>query len=358
MALPLSDGQDDAGDESPAVSAPLANRIVLHVGAHKTGSTYLQRRMREGAPMLRAAGIHVPAHPLAPNIAGNAKLLATALAGAPSPRFARVFPRIDVAALDPAAIAATLLAEWRRDREALVLSAENFRPGHAPRLAALLPRDAEIAVVLFVRRQDEWSESYYNQLVKTGDIHLDFPTFLGVIRSPDGDERIYRPDWLLHYRSWRAAFGDCRIVFYDESRDDLLAAFLAAAALPPIAGLPEIERKQVSLDFRQLAWLTSLGPTLPFAEFRRRRAAAAEAARRSGPPPRHSLLDSATRAALGARFAESNRGLLAQIGREAAAHYLAPASAPPPHMPVEAFRDTADYASFRDMVERILAAPG
>lgn len=334
-----------------------ANRIVLHIGAHKTGSTYLQRRLREAAPMLRAAGIHVPIHPLAPNITGNAKLLATVLAGEPSPRFARIFPRIDVARLEPAALASTLLADWRRDQEAVILSAENFRPGDAQRLAALLPGDADVAVVLFVRRQDDWAESFFNQLIKTGDLRMDFRAFLALIRSADSGERFSRPDWHHHYQSWREAFGNCRIVFYDEARDDLLAAFLAAADLPSIAGLPDIERKQVSLDFRQLVYLLELDPALPFPEFTKRRAAAAEAVRRSPPQPRYSLLDDEMRHGLGAHFAESNHRLLLEIGRKGDSEYLAPAADPPPFMSVESLVARPEYAAFRNLADCIYGEP-
>ena len=114
-------------------------RIVLHVGAPKTASTYLQRRLRADSNHLRKHGIYVPVLPAVAAMAGNAKLLATALSKRPSLTFQRAFPEIDVSALNPAVLVSELLKDWKRDSESVVLSAENFRPHHVTRLHELLP---------------------------------------------------------------------------------------------------------------------------------------------------------------------------------------------------------------------------
>ena len=106
-------------------------RIVVHIGAPKTASTYLQRRLRADPNHLRRHGIYVPILPLVAEMAGNAKLLATALSRRPSLTFQRAFPKMDVSALDPTRLVAELLQDWRADSESVVLSAENFRPNHA-----------------------------------------------------------------------------------------------------------------------------------------------------------------------------------------------------------------------------------
>src|SRR2546423_7763876 len=153
-------------------------RIVLHIGAPKTASTYLQRRLRADPSHLRKHGIYVPVLPLVAEMAGNAKLLATALSRRPSLTFQRAFPKIDLRTLDPSGLVAELLQDWRADSESVVLSAENFRPNHAPRLRELLPKTAPSVVVLFVRRQDRWIDSYFNQMVKTNEISEDISTFV------------------------------------------------------------------------------------------------------------------------------------------------------------------------------------
>ncbi len=102
-----------------------AARIVIHVGAPKTGSTSLQWLVRSNPELWRAHGVHVPVLREVERQAGNAKLLAAVL-GAEAPAFRRGFPEIDVAALDPAELVSRLLAGWRPGREVLLLSAENL----------------------------------------------------------------------------------------------------------------------------------------------------------------------------------------------------------------------------------------
>ena len=295
----------------PASTAP---RIVLHVGAPKTASTYLQRRLRADPARLRRHGIYVPVLPAVAQMAGNAKLLATALSRRPSLTFQRAFPEIDVSALDPARLVAELLQDWRPDTESIVLSAENFRPNHARLLRDLLPATVPYVVVLFVRRQDRWIDSYFNQLVKTNDIGDDLGTFVTRLCDTEG-ERLCRPDWNAHYEAWRDAFGNCKIVFYDEVASDVFAAFMAAAELEPVPDLIDIDRAQMSLDVHPLAYLLELKRPIAFSDFVRRHAASAEASRRLGRQETRSLLTTADLARLRERFEASNHRLMTALGR-------------------------------------------
>src|SRR5260370_40444432 len=99
-------------------------------------------------------------------MAGNAKLLATALSQRPSLTFQWAFPKIDVSALDPARLVTELLQDWRPDSESVVFSAENFRPNHARRLRDPLPKTVPCVVGLFVRRQNPWIYSCFNPVLK------------------------------------------------------------------------------------------------------------------------------------------------------------------------------------------------
>jgi hypothetical protein len=295
------------------VIAANSPRIVLHVGAPKTASTYLQRRLRADPNYLRKHGIHVPVLPLVAEMAGNAKLLATALSRRPSLTFQRSFPKIDVSALDPAKLVAELLQDWRSDSESVVLSAENFRPNHARRLRELLPQTAPCVVVLFVRRQDRWIDSYFNQMVKVNEIAEDISTFVARLCDTDG-ERLCRPDWFVHYESWRDAFGDCKVVYYDEVASDVFDAFITAAGLEPVPDLIDIDHAQVSLNVYELAYLLDL-KTPDYPEFLRRRAASEKASRHLGLPETRSLLSNADLERLRNRFETSNQHLLAALGR-------------------------------------------
>ena len=290
------------------------HRIVIHVGAPKTGSTYLQNRMRADPAHLRKAGIYVPVLPAVAQMAGNAKLLATALSRRPSLCFQRVFPHIDVSALEPSAIVSELLRDWSSNDESIVLSAEDFRPDHAVAVRKLLPASAPCVVVLFVRRQDQWIESYFNQLTKTGDLSEDLPSFVTRLCDTQG-ERFCRPDWNAHYEAWRHSFGNCSVVFYEEAKSNIFAAFLHAAGLPTVSDLIDVDRAQVSLNVHELAYLLSLERPFSHSEFVRRRKASAEASQRLGPAAIHSILGPAERAQLQRRFENSNCTLLNAIGR-------------------------------------------
>jgi hypothetical protein len=288
-------------------------RIVVHIGAPKTASTYLQRRLRADPNHLRKHGIYVPVLPLVAEMAGNAKLLATALSRRPSLTFQRAFPKIDVSALDPEKLIAELLQDWRRDSESVVLSAENFRPNHAGRLRDLLPKTTPCAVVLFVRRQDRWIDSYFNQMVKTNEINEDISTFVARLCDTDG-ERLCRPDWFTHYEAWRDAFEDCKVVFYDEVGLDVFGAFIAAAGLEPMPDLIDVDRAQVSLNVCELAYLLNLkAPEYP--DFLLRRTASEKASRRLGLHETRSLLSSADLERLRNRFEAPNHRLLIALGR-------------------------------------------
>src|SRR5205814_7788300 len=207
-----------------------------------------------------------------------------------------------------------LLQDWRPDSESVVLSAENFRPNHARQLRDLLPKTVPCVVVLFVRRQDRWIDSYFNQMVKVNEIHEDISTFVGRLCDTDG-ERLCRPDWFAHYEAWRAAFENCKIVFYDEAASDVFGAFIAAAGLEPVPDLIDIDPAQVSLNVYELAYLLGLKTPIDYPDFLLRRAASEKASRRLGLHETRSLLSNADLQRLRNRFEASNQRLLTALGR-------------------------------------------
>ena len=327
-------------------------RIVLHVGAPKTASTYLQRRLRAEPNHLRKHGIYVPVLPLVAEMAGNAKLLATALSRRPSLTFQRSFPKIDVSALDPAKLVAELLQDWRPDSESVLLSAENFRPNHAGRLRELLPKAAPIVVVLFVRRQDRWIDSYFNQMVKVNEISEDVSTFVARLCDTDG-ERLCRPDWFAHYEAWQDAFGNCKVVFYDEAASDVFGAFMTAAGLQPVPDLIDIDRAQVSLNAYELAYLLDL-KTSDYPDFLLRRAASEKASRQLGLHETRSLLSNADLERLRDRFEASNQRLLMALGRNnSPLLQLDAGSASDSYCDLKKFYASESYARYRELADAI-----
>ena len=332
----------------------MAPKIVLHVGAPKTGSTYLQRKLRANRDRLRDHGIYIPVLPLVEKMAVNAKLLATALSQQPSLSFQRAFPEIDVATLNPRRVLVDLLDAWRPSDESVVLSAENMQPKHAHRLRELLPATAPCCVVLFVRRQDRWVDSYYNQLIKTNDIDEDIETF--VARVCDNERgRFCCPDWDAHYEAWRDAFGSCNVVFYDEVMDDVFAAFMKAAGLQDISGLDDVERAQVSLDNHQLGYLRELQRPIAYFDFVRRRSASEQSAQCLGGPDSLSLLSTENLVRLRTRFESSNHQLLKALGRSAGTGSLEIDVEHKVYCDLRQLYSSPEYARHRELADALYA---
>jgi len=334
-----------------AASSP---RIVLHVGAPKTASTYLQHRLRADPNHLRKHGIYVPVLPSVAEMAGNAKLLATALSRRPSLTFQRAFPEIDVSALEPAKLVAELLRDWRPDSESVVLSAENLRPHHARRLRKLLPTTVPCVVVLFVRRQDRWIDSYFNQMVKTNELTENISPFVARLCDTAG-ERFCRPDWFANYEAWRDAFGDCKVVFYDEVASDVFGAFIAAAGLERVPDLIDIERAQVSLNVYELAYALDLKIPIDYADFLHRRSASEKASRNLGLHETRSLLSNADLERLRNRFEASNHRLLTALGRNNNSTLLRldVSSASDSYCDLNEFYASESYARYRELADAI-----
>jgi hypothetical protein len=332
------------------VTAP---RIVVHVGAPKTGSTHLQRLMRAEPETWRAHGVHVPVLPEVARLAGNAKLLAAVL-GAEAPAFRRGFSEIDLAALDPADVVSRLLAGWRPEREVLLLSAENFDVPHAEPLRELLPHDANCTVVLFVRNQCRWLESYHRQLVKSMLFEAGVSELVGSVL---GGGPHHCPDWLRAYEAWRDAFGDCRVVVFEDAEADLLGAFAAAAELPVLPAAQELPPQNVSPDAFQIAYLLAVERPVELADYRRRRVAATRAAgRRAVPSLRY--LTREDRERLRDRFEPGNQRLLELLGRPYDGSPLDLSDVDADHAELADVYRSRRYKSYRKLADRLYARPG
>lgn len=335
------------------MSGASSPRIVLHIGAPKTASTYIQRRLRANTERLRENGIYVPVLSEVAEMAGNAKLLPTALGQRPSLTFQRAFPKIDICALDPKKIVARLLQDWRSDSESVILSAENLRPIHTRPMRELFPATAPCLVVLFVRRQDRWLDSYFNQMIKTNEVHENISAFLDRLLSGN-DERLCRPDWFAHYSAWREAFGSCEVVFYDEVASDVFGVFLKTAGFEPIPGLIDIDRAQVSLNLPELAYLLEKSPK-DYPDFLRRKSASEKAARQMNMHDNRSVLSESDLARLRDAFEESNRRLSNALGRSDSALNLDQTWNPKWYCSLSELYASDAYQRYRNLAEAIYA---
>jgi len=211
-------------------------KTLVHIGYHKTGSTFLQRRIFKHHPHIQLV---------------NRKELK------------KVFLRVGSLAFDAARAGEWIAAQRPKagnGRKVLVISDEELsgnihtggNGGYLPkevadRLRAVLP-DAQIAI--FIRNQYDIIESVYRQYVKKGGtlrikkylfdrggLNHRFPLF-------SFDHFDYRP--LIAY--YISLFGRERVhVFLNEEMkkdiDAFLADFFARTAIPPAGQASEQERK-------------------------------------------------------------------------------------------------------------------
>lgn len=288
-------------------------RIVLHIGSAKTGSTYVQKRLRLDESYVRSQGIFLPVLDEVARIAGNAKLLAACLSKERTYNFKRAFPQVDPTVLDPQKLVDRMLADWKPTDETLVLSAEDFRHFHASALKQMLPPDVDVTVVLVIRRQDQWISSIYSQWIKTGSFSDSMPAFLATLDDPNA-HRYRLPDWFRDFKVWMQHFGSCQIVFFDEACDDLLGSFLTAAQLPDLPELPQIAPQQVRLSGHQIAYILEAGRHYSGDAYHARRVIARKT------PPEEAvnlrLLSNGQLAKIKRDYQPSNENLLAALGRQ------------------------------------------
>lgn len=170
-----------------------SHRVCVHIGAPKTGSTWLQKTLVENRPALLARGV------LYPNVSlrGHGHHdLAFLLAGA-YPEWATSQPRT------LAELEADLAAVVRDYSGTVLLSSENlYLFPHPANFRELLKRTGladDVTIIVYVRRQDDAHESWYNQTIKAqGCTH-------------EIDECVYRFFGLWDYSEqlakWSSVFG-------------------------------------------------------------------------------------------------------------------------------------------------------
>ena len=152
-----------------AFPSPTKRTLFLHIGMHKTASTYIQRRLRKNRSLLRENGILLPARRQQ-----DKKLLKAIDKGSWKP-WLRWLKRAEVRNCN-------LLVS----HEALSCSLYQLSSdGETPRglwLADQLQRCGwKLKVVGFIRDQESYLNSRYTQLVKRLSIRSDFNTYVAKV---------------------------------------------------------------------------------------------------------------------------------------------------------------------------------
>ncbi len=169
----------------------VVEQLILHIGAHKTGTTSIQASLGHAYDDLLSEGVLYPR------------------AGRAGPGHANIcWEHLGQDGYRPARGGVDALLDEIRaaNPRRVVISSEGFQLD--PTLVSLgtMLRDVigarSVSVLGYVRPQREQFESVYTQLVKCGWVHAPFVDFV--------DDRLDTPqfDYEGRFRPWREAFGD------------------------------------------------------------------------------------------------------------------------------------------------------
>ena len=162
----------------------MSKRLIVHIGANKTGSSAVQRFLSMNSLALRAEGIIVPDDEfrIADKIQGHHVFGFQELLKNSSEGRKQLEDAID--AVDLASPRAT----------AIVLSAENLTANPAaPSLFEGLAKRFDIEVIVYIRRQDEYILSSWQQWYSK--IWVDFWAWVISVVGVLGDWRAYLENW-------------------------------------------------------------------------------------------------------------------------------------------------------------------
>ena len=212
--------------------------LYIHIGLHKTGSTYLQHVLLENRALVEAAGLGLAPwlHP----IEGNHYPLLRALRDA---------------AWDPAACAAVFDGVAEAPGEALLITVEDLcwamsRPAQAAAFHAAAARHFNPRAVIFLRRQDMLKESIFTQAVKTW------------YTGPIAAETHYDYDHDARLRALEGVFGreNVHVVLYpDKGPRDIVGGLFGALGLDlDPARLAPVPPQNVSMHRRMVRFMSEL----------------------------------------------------------------------------------------------------
>jgi hypothetical protein len=211
------------GETFATARVPAVTSYVIHIGPHKTGTTYLQHAFTELRPWLAQRGVCYP--DTWGTIHGH-HLLTERLARDTGGSLQTEFDKL----------------AGNQDFDTVLLSSETLAYGtdmQVHRLKELL-RDAPVAIVFYVRRWSELIPSHWREVVKHGSLET-LPEFaLARLADPAASEIV---NFALVLGRYAKVFGadSLRVASYSavvESGEDLLRhfcrSFLAWEAPPPI----------------------------------------------------------------------------------------------------------------------------
>ncbi len=286
-------------------------RLVLHIGAHKTATTYLQMRFARNRKRLLRHGV------LYPECGGNVHH--ACLAG---PWIRTRLPETHFGGETRDAHFARLVAEYARHPGTVLLSAEAFSrrlpdPVDTRDLAARLSGFEDVRIVLSLREQAGFLSSVWMQRARNADCAADRGAFVARVIDT-GMAHGLEADFTPLYRRYAEAFGAGAVHVLDyadfpEAPDGPFGEFLrllgVAAPARRFADVSEAQanRSPPPLAFELARRVTAPHPPTPA------RVDAARTALRARGIDRTSLLTRDEAARLASAFGPRNRALVAAV---------------------------------------------
>lgn len=215
--------------------------LVLHVGIHKTASTYIQHRLKRNQPFLRQQGL------LYPKRRCDHLLLVKALRQGDMGPWARLLERAERQgrkALVSAEILGLLLAQPGPRGQGSLL---------AELLAFLQPRGVGLQLVAFVRDQPAYLNSRYTQLLKRFYFSLPFERYVSrSMRSGGESECDYER---LFGEALDQAELHCTFLPFRPSEADPCERLLRAIGVERCEGLGLLDQRANAQPGWQAVWI-------------------------------------------------------------------------------------------------------
>lgn len=217
----------------------MTRSLILHIGAHKTGSTSIQYALGTNGERLRQ---HAILFPTAARINRSHRRIVFGLRKRPDPvagdvpdpeREVEAVLR-EIAEIGPAKVIVSCEAMFGLDRRSIRFIRDRFKA-------------FDTQVIVYIRRQDNMLLSIYNQRIKTtrNQFHVSFKNVLG-------DPRRYVDDYRLYFDRWSAIFGKENIIARCyEQVGDVVTDFQGLVGIPfPLidADAPIERNTSVSID--------------------------------------------------------------------------------------------------------------
>lgn len=211
-------------------------RIVIHIGATKTASTFIQHMLEKNRPTLLREGVWYPEvglfwQPTRPHKqAGHSE-------------FTESMVRGDLGLKDYIDRGLELM-EGRV--HTIVLSSEAyFLNDNAPKLAEYFV-GYPVEMIVYLRRQDEWANSQYCEFVSGGAVGRVDISVAAWLDQPKVRERL---DYAAMLAKWVGYVGqeNVHVRVYDRAQfegGDLITDFARTAGLPQLAALPRPNEQQ------------------------------------------------------------------------------------------------------------------